>query len=51
MVATKYRTWTTDALLEEIKRLRGLMKYDPPYIKATRQTQIKEIVKELERRR
>ena len=51
MVATKYRTWTTQDLLDEVKRLRELMKNDTAYIKATRQTQLKEIAKELERRR
>lgn len=51
MVATKYRTWTTQALLDEVKRLRELMKNDIAYIKATRQTQLREIAKELERRR
>jgi hypothetical protein len=51
MAPTKYRTWTTKALLEEVKRLKELMKTDTTYIKATRQTQLKDIARELERRR
>ena len=48
---SKYRSWTTEALLEEVKRLKKAIKEDISYFASSRHDKLRDVIHELQRRK